>query len=106
MNTIRATYTIGKEKKEVEFTKEEISKYGLKRVIWFHARKLKLSKYTCNVIFNTTPVINTEVVKKIHENRVFHNPLNRLVARLNIKSLTKLLDVRMACINHLQNATN
>ena len=84
-NQITANYTIGAQTKQVLFTKDEIVQYGLKAVIQFHARKMKIHGYKCDVIF---PKVQHE------EPKLFHNPLNRLVARLNLKSLCRLLDVR------------
>lgn len=85
-NQITATYTgATKDPIVIQFTKDEITQYGLKKVIQFHARKMKIHGYKCDVIF---PKVQHE------EPKVFHNPLNRLVATLDLKSLCRLLDVR------------
>lgn len=87
-NTVIAEYiTSNKITVKEQFSKEEITKFGLKNVIRYHAKKLKIKKYTCNVIFE----------KDIQEGpKIFHNPLNRLVARISLKSLNKLMEVYKA----------
>lgn len=89
MEQIKATYTIGKEKKEILLTSEEISKYGLKRVIWYHARKNNFHGYQCKVTFP-----EKESKEPGNNAKVFKNRLNRLVARINFKSVCRLIEIR------------
>lgn len=88
--SITAHYTVNEEVKEVLFTKEEIVKFGLKNVIRFHANKLHLKNYKCNVVFPD----KKETFAEKRERICTYFKATMLINSVHFRSVNKLLEVR------------